>query len=133
MSKQNAHSKFILALALFHRYGWLIALFIAVQLFPHHLLDLLSVFFIAFALQQPLLLKAAQHGGNARGRHIQPAAQLSRGQLLPAVMQKPHHRHLAAQGRAEPIIPRFPRMLVEQTNQLFRQLRIPNHAIPPFC
>ena len=49
MSKQNAHSKFILALALFHRYGWLIALFIAVQLFPHHLLDLLSVFFIAFA------------------------------------------------------------------------------------
>ena len=49
MSKPNAHSKFILALALFHRYGWLIALFIAVQLFPHHLLDLISAFFIAFA------------------------------------------------------------------------------------
>ena len=57
-----------------------------------------SVFFIAFALQQPFLLKAAQHGGNPRGRHIQSAAQLSRGHLLPAVMQKPHHRHLAAQG-----------------------------------
>lgn len=49
MSKQNAHSKFILELALFHRYGWLIALFISVQLFPHHLLSLISAFLIAFA------------------------------------------------------------------------------------
>ena len=49
MSKQNTHSKFILALALFHRYGWLIAWFIFVQLFPHQLFDLTSAFFIAFA------------------------------------------------------------------------------------
>ena len=49
VSKQNTHSKFILELALFHRYGWLIALFISVQLFPHQLLDLTSAFFIAFA------------------------------------------------------------------------------------
>lgn len=49
MSKQNTHSEFILALALFHRYGWLIAWFISVQLFPHQLFDLTSAFFIAFA------------------------------------------------------------------------------------
>ena len=49
MSKQNTHSNFILELALFHRYGWLIAWFISVQLFPHQLFDLTRAFFIAFA------------------------------------------------------------------------------------
>ena len=48
MSRKNACSNQIIALALFHRYGWLIAMLAFMKLFPS--LYVVSAFFLAFAV-----------------------------------------------------------------------------------
>ena len=46
MSRRNAHSNQIIALALFHRYGWLIVMLTFMQFFPS--LYIVSAFFPCF-------------------------------------------------------------------------------------
>ena len=48
MSRRNAYSNQIIALALFHRYGWLIVMLTFMQFFPS--LYIASAFFLAFAV-----------------------------------------------------------------------------------
>lgn len=46
MSRRNVYSNQIIALALFHRYGWLIVMLTFMQFFPS--LYIVSAFFLAF-------------------------------------------------------------------------------------
>ena len=49
MSSRNFNSNLIIALALFHRYGWLITLLIFIQLFPAQTFYIVGLLFLAFA------------------------------------------------------------------------------------
>ena len=62
MSRRNAYSNQIIALALFHRYGWLIVMLTFMQFFPS--LYIVSAFFLAFAVWSFGLLQAINESGS---------------------------------------------------------------------